>query len=386
MTHWAEKILAGARERGALNGYPDGTMRPDDLATRAHLAAVANRLYHLTKESFKDVAAAVEWAVVMVVNEGKRVVEDGRRVPTVDATGSGVSAGGGVVTTNAHVVLNPDGSRDPLSGIVWHSWGYGEDGRIRYAMAEMLVLPLGDLDEFRHMQPVVVFGSSVGMIGSGSAGVGGYKGRTVSYRIPPDRMVTSTPVQRRRPDEPRGRAARRPGRRAARSGLRGPRLRHRHGHGPDGAQHGRDLPGGKAPHVAARPREPGWYVTPVTHTHQRPVLQSLLLFVATILLTWPLPDALDWVWTAFVSFCNGVLVALRSIGVLRHKTGRPHPGQTMSSPPAKNDSEAPAEVFAASVRHNVTRISKTLCLTAISSGAYGKSKQDWVLQPIYRLC
>ena len=44
------------------------------------------------------------------------------------------------------------------------------------------------------------------------------------------------------------------------------------------------------------------------------LVASLLLFVATILLNWPLPDALEWARTMLLSVCNGVLVALGAVG------------------------------------------------------------------------
>lgn len=42
--HWAEKDILWAKERGIMEGYPDGTFRPDQPITRAELAAVLHRL------------------------------------------------------------------------------------------------------------------------------------------------------------------------------------------------------------------------------------------------------------------------------------------------------------------------------------------------------
>ncbi len=195
-----------------MTGDPDGNMRPDDNATRAEIAVVANRLYDLTRERFEDLVASIDQAVVMVVNEGTKTLEDGRKVPIVDATGSGVSIGGGLVVTNAHVVLNADGTKDALYGILWHSWGFGEGNRIRYAMAELVflatdvdlallrvgiaergdmpVLPLGDQAQIARGQPVAAFGSPVGLIGTVTTGVVSYAGRTISYYLPDGRLVT----------------------------------------------------------------------------------------------------------------------------------------------------------------------------------------------------
>lgn len=42
--HWAEGAIKEAGEKGLLNGYPDGTYRPDKPVTRAELAAVLSGL------------------------------------------------------------------------------------------------------------------------------------------------------------------------------------------------------------------------------------------------------------------------------------------------------------------------------------------------------
>ena len=42
--HWAEKEIRWAIEKGLLNGYSDGTMKPDKPVTRAELAVILKRL------------------------------------------------------------------------------------------------------------------------------------------------------------------------------------------------------------------------------------------------------------------------------------------------------------------------------------------------------
>lgn len=42
--HWAEADIRAAQAKGLLNGFPDGTFRPDEPVTRAQLAAVLGRL------------------------------------------------------------------------------------------------------------------------------------------------------------------------------------------------------------------------------------------------------------------------------------------------------------------------------------------------------
>lgn len=48
-THWAVKDIDLAIERGLMQGYPDGTFKPDKPVTRAELAVVLNRLYDIMK-------------------------------------------------------------------------------------------------------------------------------------------------------------------------------------------------------------------------------------------------------------------------------------------------------------------------------------------------
>lgn len=42
--HWAEKDIRWCMEHGLMQGYPDGSFKPDQLVTRAELAAVIRRL------------------------------------------------------------------------------------------------------------------------------------------------------------------------------------------------------------------------------------------------------------------------------------------------------------------------------------------------------
>lgn len=42
--HWAEEAIEYARQQGLMEGYPDGTFKPDEPVTRAELAEVVWRL------------------------------------------------------------------------------------------------------------------------------------------------------------------------------------------------------------------------------------------------------------------------------------------------------------------------------------------------------
>ncbi len=45
--HWAEKYILAAADYGLLNGYPDGSFRPDDKMKRAEIAAIINKYWDI---------------------------------------------------------------------------------------------------------------------------------------------------------------------------------------------------------------------------------------------------------------------------------------------------------------------------------------------------
>lgn len=62
--HWAEETIAQWVKEGMIEGYEDGTFRPDHSISRAEMAALINRKFHLTSTngtaSFPDVSKD-EW-------------------------------------------------------------------------------------------------------------------------------------------------------------------------------------------------------------------------------------------------------------------------------------------------------------------------------------
>lgn len=62
--HWAEKQIVEWVTNGNLQGYSDGTLKPDNAITRAEFVAMVNRMFELTESSpitFKDLSST-NWA------------------------------------------------------------------------------------------------------------------------------------------------------------------------------------------------------------------------------------------------------------------------------------------------------------------------------------
>lgn len=63
--HWAEKTINKWRQKSLVGGYPDGTFKPDRKLTRAEFVALVNRAFNYTKEAavqFTDVSSE-EWYI-----------------------------------------------------------------------------------------------------------------------------------------------------------------------------------------------------------------------------------------------------------------------------------------------------------------------------------
>lgn len=65
--HWAIKEIAAMKTADVMNGYEDGTFRPNGKLSRAEAVKIINRmfnrgpLYGVTSKSFKDVPST-HWA------------------------------------------------------------------------------------------------------------------------------------------------------------------------------------------------------------------------------------------------------------------------------------------------------------------------------------
>jgi len=62
--HWAEKAISTLAEKGVVNGYPDGTFKPDQAITRAEFAKLVSKTFGYTattQAKFDDVSSEY-WA------------------------------------------------------------------------------------------------------------------------------------------------------------------------------------------------------------------------------------------------------------------------------------------------------------------------------------
>ncbi|MBQ6431352.1 MAG: S-layer homology domain-containing protein [Oscillospiraceae bacterium] len=84
--HWAEEIINDWASRKVVNGYPDGTFKPDNFITRAEFAQVVKNLLALTAKADKDFSDVAKdaWyydAVMCVAKAGIMVGDAGKFRP-----------------------------------------------------------------------------------------------------------------------------------------------------------------------------------------------------------------------------------------------------------------------------------------------------------------
>ena len=58
--YWAANAIAVCAKLGWINGYPDGTFRPDQTVTRAEMMAMINRALERTPKSAADLLAGMK--------------------------------------------------------------------------------------------------------------------------------------------------------------------------------------------------------------------------------------------------------------------------------------------------------------------------------------
>ena len=61
--HWAKDEISASANNGWINGYPDGTFRPDSHITRAEAMALINRVLNRLPESKDDLLdGMIQWS------------------------------------------------------------------------------------------------------------------------------------------------------------------------------------------------------------------------------------------------------------------------------------------------------------------------------------
>ncbi|MFF2020166.1 S-layer homology domain-containing protein, partial [Paenibacillus sp. NPDC058177] len=113
---WGAEEIAAVTKAGIMNGYPDGTFRPNQLITREEMAGIAARLKQLQgkgENSFKDISGS--WARESINSATEAGIlkgyEDGTFRPKKNMT-----------RAEAVTMINRLTSRGPLAGVVIPSW------------------------------------------------------------------------------------------------------------------------------------------------------------------------------------------------------------------------------------------------------------------------
>lgn len=91
---WSYRDIMAMAKLKILQGYPDGTFKPEQPVTREELAAALNRMFGMTNEDFVEIIDTILPKVVQIENDGHGL-------------GSGVLIHpDGYIITNCHVVSN----------------------------------------------------------------------------------------------------------------------------------------------------------------------------------------------------------------------------------------------------------------------------------------
>ncbi len=93
-SHWAKNAIAAAYTNGIINGYSDGSFKPDELITREQMASMIVKAFKLeakpSSRVFTDQAAISVWATKVISTAVEHGIfdgyEDGTIKPKANAT------------------------------------------------------------------------------------------------------------------------------------------------------------------------------------------------------------------------------------------------------------------------------------------------------------
>ncbi|MGE7023409.1 S-layer homology domain-containing protein, partial [Solibacillus cecembensis] len=141
LAHWAQEMIEDIAARGIINGYPDGSFRPNDPITREHIAAMIARAFDLepTREatSFSDVPNSHPYyeAIMQLQQAGIIDGSDGAYNPDAPMTRAqmakvivlafGLTPGG---TSTFQDVAKTHWSYDYIAALEAHGIALGDNG------------------------------------------------------------------------------------------------------------------------------------------------------------------------------------------------------------------------------------------------------------------
>lgn len=176
--HWAENVIKRMVKRSMLGGYPDGTFKPNDTATRAEVAAMIDRYYTTKWNLVKKLTPSV---VKIIAKKGN-----------YSCLGSGVVLDQeGYIATNVHVAVAGIEAADleifidkfpNTSFPAKLMYGdFGQDIAILKAQVPYnLLKPVEMIDTVKWLEDLIIIGNPLGNLNTASMGIVSFENRIVN--------------------------------------------------------------------------------------------------------------------------------------------------------------------------------------------------------------
>lgn len=132
--HWAQAYIAELAEKGAVNGYEDGTFRPEEYVSRAELVKIAGYTEADAENIYSDINSS-HWAYKYIISSGFEADENGFFQP--DAPAERIFAarilykkyGSGKIFTAADIISDQGGDyKDAVAFVYANGILNGDDG------------------------------------------------------------------------------------------------------------------------------------------------------------------------------------------------------------------------------------------------------------------